>query len=427
MAAVQLAEVIGLQDGVVEFQEGQSLFAFQPVLHAVQRQHPADGEMHPDLTQQLDVAELVEPVRVVGHDRIARCFTKPKERCDIGPDALHVGKDLLLREQLAGFFAERRVAYLAGAAAHQGHRGMAMALQQTQEHDLHHMPDMQAVRRQVIADIPGYRAGAHGCVQALGIGTVGDKAALGGFVQEVAGCHGQIPRQNARPYHKEGAFGTAGCDRADERHVAGRGRCRLAAHRRRARAGNRAGGHGVGAAGTQCRMVGTVANFRQHLPAADAFGAIRHRDRITLIDRKSDIRGDEHLRPAGRVEHRILTSAEAECHGGLKGGFHQPLAPCLLQGLCGQGAPRPDGVPTRGKLRIGPAGGQRGEVLQMHGTIYPETRAPGFLRGEHQHRGQPRAQTAMQLVQHGACATAAQRISGVAVQRVLANIEIERR
>lgn len=41
---VELEEVVGLQEHVVEFEEGEGGLAIQPLLHTVEGQHPVDGE-----------------------------------------------------------------------------------------------------------------------------------------------------------------------------------------------------------------------------------------------------------------------------------------------------------------------------------------------------------------------------------------------
>ena len=55
----QLEEVVGLQDHVVEFEEGQRLLAVEPRLDALEAQHPVDAEVPADVAQEV---EVVEPV-----------------------------------------------------------------------------------------------------------------------------------------------------------------------------------------------------------------------------------------------------------------------------------------------------------------------------------------------------------------------------
>ena len=60
VAAVQLHEIVGLQDHVVEFEERQGLFPVEPRLHAFERQHPVDREMPPDIAQEIEVVRSSE-------------------------------------------------------------------------------------------------------------------------------------------------------------------------------------------------------------------------------------------------------------------------------------------------------------------------------------------------------------------------------
>jgi hypothetical protein len=57
VAPVQLDEVVGLQDHVVELDERQFLLALEPQLHRIHRQHAVDREVPADVAQELDVVE----------------------------------------------------------------------------------------------------------------------------------------------------------------------------------------------------------------------------------------------------------------------------------------------------------------------------------------------------------------------------------
>ena len=58
VAPVELDEIVGLQDHVVEFEERQRLLALEPQLDRIHRQHAVDREMPADIAQELDVVEL---------------------------------------------------------------------------------------------------------------------------------------------------------------------------------------------------------------------------------------------------------------------------------------------------------------------------------------------------------------------------------
>ena len=57
VALVQLDEIVGLQDHVVEFEERQFLFALEPHLHRVEGEHAVDREVAADVAQEVDVVE----------------------------------------------------------------------------------------------------------------------------------------------------------------------------------------------------------------------------------------------------------------------------------------------------------------------------------------------------------------------------------
>ncbi len=143
MVARQLQEIIGLQDHVVEFKEGQRLFTVQPQLHRIERQHAVDGEMPPDIAQQLDIAELAQPVVIVDHDRVGRAVTERQEAFEHPADRSDVGVDAVIVEQLAAFILARRIADLGGAAAHDDDGLVPGLLQAAQQHDQHEVADME--------------------------------------------------------------------------------------------------------------------------------------------------------------------------------------------------------------------------------------------------------------------------------------------
>ena len=63
VALVQLDEVVGLQDHVVEFEERQLLLALEPQLDAVEGKHAVDREVPADVAQEVDVVELASAIR----------------------------------------------------------------------------------------------------------------------------------------------------------------------------------------------------------------------------------------------------------------------------------------------------------------------------------------------------------------------------
>ena len=178
LALVQLDEVVGLQDHVVEFEEAERLVALEAQLHRVHAEHAVDREVPADLAQHRDVEQGVEPVGIVDHDRVGRPVAELQVLREDLLDAQHVGADLLVGEQRARLVAERRVADLGGAAAHQGDRPMAGLLPPAQHHDLQQRADMQRIGGAVEADIGRADAARELLVEPRRVAALMDHAAL---------------------------------------------------------------------------------------------------------------------------------------------------------------------------------------------------------------------------------------------------------
>ncbi len=99
MAPVQFQEIGRLHQHVVELQERQRLFVGQPGLDELKGQHAVEREVHPVVAQELDVAELLEPLGVVGHDRFGGPVAETQERGEGPLDAGDVGGNQLVGEQ----------------------------------------------------------------------------------------------------------------------------------------------------------------------------------------------------------------------------------------------------------------------------------------------------------------------------------------
>ena len=174
-------------------------------------------------------------------------------------------------------------------------------------------------------------------------------------------------------------------------------------------------------------MRGTAAHLRQHLPAALAFRARRHR-RPRAGHRRRLHRGtghDQDIRPGLGRKQPGLFIRQRHHHRGLGAGTDALIRPHRLQLRGSQPAQLTHRLPLRAKRIVAPAGRDGREVVQMDAVRLAEPRRPRLLGGEHQHRRQPGAQAAMQVVQHRARRPAPQRVRPVAVQRVLADIEVE--
>ncbi len=175
VAAVQLGEVVGLQDHVVELEEGQLVLALEAQLDRIHRQHAVDGEVAADVAQEIDVVERRQPLGVVDHDRVGLALAEGDEVGEGLAQALLVGLDLLVGEELAHVVLAGRVADPGRAAAHERDRPVAGLLEPAQHHDRDEVADVKARRRAVESDIGGDRAPGGLGVEALGVGELVDE------------------------------------------------------------------------------------------------------------------------------------------------------------------------------------------------------------------------------------------------------------
>ena len=165
VALVEFGEVVSLQAHVVEFEEGEFLLPGQSQLDRIHGQHSVDREIAPDVAEKIDVVELGEPVRVVGHDRVVLAVAKADETRERLSDPCFVGLDCFRGEQLATFVLARRVADHRRAAAHQRDWLGPRFLQPMQHHDLHERADVQRRGGAIEADVSDERSGAGLVVQ----------------------------------------------------------------------------------------------------------------------------------------------------------------------------------------------------------------------------------------------------------------------
>ena len=194
-AARQLQKIIGLQDHVIEFEEGERLLPIQPHLHRIEAQHPVDREMLADIAQERDIFEAVQPLRIVEHDGVGRPVPEGQEAGEHALDAGDILRDQIGGEQLARFILKARVADLAGAAAHQDDGLVSRALQLAQHHDRHQMPDMQRRRGRIETDIARHNLLRGERIQPFRVGQLVDITPLVEQAQQI-GCvvaHGRRP------------------------------------------------------------------------------------------------------------------------------------------------------------------------------------------------------------------------------------------
>ena len=176
MAAVQLEEVHGLHQHVVEFEEGEGLLPVQAELDGIEGQHPVDGEMDPVLPQEVHIAQPVEPVRVVDHHRTI--VPEGQEGLEGLLDAGDVGVDLFDGQHGPLGVLSGRVANLCCPATHQDDGTVPGLLQPAQHHDLDQRAHMQAGGRGVEPDIGRDRSRRACGVQRLDVRGLVDEAAF---------------------------------------------------------------------------------------------------------------------------------------------------------------------------------------------------------------------------------------------------------
>jgi hypothetical protein len=102
MAARQLHEIVGLQDHVVELDEGQLLLPVEAQADRVEGQHAVDREVPADVAQELDVVELRQPLGVVDHEGVRLTLAETEEPGEHGGDAGLVRLDVARGTGCAG-------------------------------------------------------------------------------------------------------------------------------------------------------------------------------------------------------------------------------------------------------------------------------------------------------------------------------------
>ena len=152
-AAGQLEEVVGLEDHVVELEEGQRLLAVEAQLDAVEGQHAVDGEVAADLAQERYVLRARQPFVIVEHDGVGGPVAEDQEALEHPADAGDVGLDSSWLSSWRALVLAAGVADLGRPAAHQHDRLVPGLLQPAQHHDLDERADVQRRRRGVEADV----------------------------------------------------------------------------------------------------------------------------------------------------------------------------------------------------------------------------------------------------------------------------------
>ena len=141
--------------------------------------------MPADVAQEVDVVERIEPVGVVGHQRIAAGILELEELREDRADAGEVLLDHRVGENPAALVLARRVADSRGAAAHQRDRPVAGLLEPVQHHDRQQRADVQRGGGAVEADIGRDRLRFGELVERVRLRHLVDEATLGQNVKEI--------------------------------------------------------------------------------------------------------------------------------------------------------------------------------------------------------------------------------------------------
>ena len=159
---VQVEEVIGLHQHVVELEEGKA--PLKALLIAACAQHFVDGEMNSDITDKLNVVEIPEPVGVIDHLCLARALAELDKAAHLLFEALTVVVDRLNRHHRSEIGSSGGISDHSGSAADQRDRLVSGFLQTLHEKKCHKVADMQRICRRVKTDIERRLA----CVDQLG-------------------------------------------------------------------------------------------------------------------------------------------------------------------------------------------------------------------------------------------------------------------
>src|SRR5438034_323169 len=135
--------------------------------------------------------------------------------------------------------------------------------------------------------------------------------------------------------------------------------------------------------------------------------------------------------PSGDIEPQSQWRSMTLFRDGGTAGIELPHGRRIAQGELGKlgvAADLLENLPGSCAFRalVAPGGPHVGEPTQMHGAlIVGEAIEPRLLHGESEHRGKPGSEAQEDLIQHSQRRTASEAVVRVAIERVLANIEIE--
>ncbi len=150
--------------------------------------------MRSHLTEEIDIIQVHQPVRVVHHQRLP--VGKVDEAAHLNLEAVNVVLNLFLRHHPAHRVLAGRIADHTRPAAEQRDGTVARHLKPLHQAERHEMPHMKAVGRGVEADVEGRLPVVHKLADLLLVRYLRDQAAR---LQLFINLHGSSPSQYVRP------------------------------------------------------------------------------------------------------------------------------------------------------------------------------------------------------------------------------------
>ena len=183
----KVEEVIALDQLVAEFRKAHA--AFQSVLHRVFGGHVIHGNVLADISNEIEEAEVFEPIVVVDYARCIGAFKVEKAR-ELGLLTVEVVFENFKIQELAFGCFSTGVAYHACCTANERDRTVTRTLQVDQEHYWYKVANVQRVCSGVKSHIAGGLLFAQVLFEARH-GVVQHAAPLE-FRNEIHGCKGTI-------------------------------------------------------------------------------------------------------------------------------------------------------------------------------------------------------------------------------------------
>ena len=146
---MQVIEIVGLHDHVVELEEGKA--ALHALLVAFRAQHIVDAEVRAHFAQHIHVFQIQQPIGVVHHNGFI--LAEFNEAADLLFEAIAVVLDDFGREHRAHIGASAGVADHARAATEQHDGLVARHLQTFHQAQRHEVTHVQRISRRVKANI----------------------------------------------------------------------------------------------------------------------------------------------------------------------------------------------------------------------------------------------------------------------------------